>query len=271
MSYALGGGELSGDRLVKMVYVDEAGISNPKHEPYVIVSGVIVDADKKMLQARGLLDAVVEKHIPQEYRDGFVFHATELFNGGGKVFTRDHPDWPLSKRLEIADDLAKIPRKLQLPIALGWVDRAENATLFPAANTHEQTLDAHILAFARCELQVDTWMRTNAPNEICMVIVEDSESARSLIRATHNFYQDKGMVGLTQAERSHLPFRSIMEDPLFQGKRPSSILQLADFCAYVFKRFLMNQSDERYLRFWKPMRDLATFFPLENKTGLKRV
>jgi hypothetical protein len=91
--------------------MDEAGISHPDHEPWVVVGGVIVDADKKLIAVDRHLDALVKRHIPEDHRAGFVFHATELFNGGGKVVKRNDPEWPLDRRLEIADSLAAVAKK----------------------------------------------------------------------------------------------------------------------------------------------------------------
>jgi len=44
---SLSGVRLEGDRLVRLVYIDESGISNVRDDPFVIVAGIIVDADKK--------------------------------------------------------------------------------------------------------------------------------------------------------------------------------------------------------------------------------
>ena len=52
---------------MKLVYVDEAGIANPKHEPYVVVAASIVDADKKLIQVerylKNLLKDLYQKNI----------------------------------------------------------------------------------------------------------------------------------------------------------------------------------------------------------------
>src|SRR5215204_1657970 len=111
---AFGGAALEGESLVRLVYVDEAGISNRRHEPFLVVAAAIVDADKKLIALERHFDKLVERHIPEEHRGEFVFHATELFNGGGKVFKRplpneQNPQWPIERRLKIADDLADIP------------------------------------------------------------------------------------------------------------------------------------------------------------------
>jgi hypothetical protein len=49
----------------------------------------------------------------------------------------------------------------------------------------------------------------------------------------------------------YFPLRKIKHRPLFEAKAPSSALQVADFCAYVFKRRLMQ--DRRYDRFFEPI------------------
>jgi hypothetical protein len=114
---------------MRLVYMDETGISHGRDEPFAIVAGIIVDPDRKLTAIERHLECILERHIPAQLCDGFVFHAKEIFNGGGKVFKREKPDmvgpveWPLERRLAIADDLADIPRRFDLPIALGWVKR----------------------------------------------------------------------------------------------------------------------------------------------------
>ena len=47
MTLAFGGGPLRGDKIVRLVYLDEAGISNPAHEPWLVVAGIVINADKQ--------------------------------------------------------------------------------------------------------------------------------------------------------------------------------------------------------------------------------
>src|SRR5438552_3442539 len=98
----------------------KAGVSNVSQEPFLVVAGIIVDADKQFKIVEAYLDELVENYIPKELRDGFAFHAMELFHGT-KRFSRDL--WPFQKRLEILDELAAIPKKFDLPICFGITDR----------------------------------------------------------------------------------------------------------------------------------------------------
>jgi hypothetical protein len=80
------------------------------------VSAVIIDADKTLVAVERHLDKIVRRFIPEDQQADFIFDATHLFMWGGNVFTKNHPNWPLSKRLEIADELAAIPKKFGLTL-----------------------------------------------------------------------------------------------------------------------------------------------------------
>src|SRR5262249_3959441 len=108
MTLAFGGGALRDDSIVRLAYLDEAGISNLSQEPLLVVAGIAVNADGQFKAIEAHLDGLVRKHVPEERRDGLVFHAMEIFHGT-KQFKRE--DWSFEKRLEILDDLASIPKQ----------------------------------------------------------------------------------------------------------------------------------------------------------------
>jgi hypothetical protein len=92
---------------------------------------------------------------------------------------------------------------------------------------------------------VEHWMRQNAPDEVCLLVVENNDQAKRTIRDVQIYHRNKNIAALLDDEsRKHFPLRKIKEDPLFQEKQPRSALQLPDFFAYVFKKFLMQ--DRRY-------------------------
>ena len=247
---------------MRLVYFDEAGISKAEEEPFVVVAGVLVHGDGVLNGVKAHLERLMARHIPAHYHDGFVFHAKELFNGGGKVFKRlkrdEHgpPEFPLERRLQIADDLAAVPKKFNLPIAIGFVERAKFPRTFelPDDWTEAQiTVAAHVSTYMSAAMVAEHWMRQNASNENCLMVVEDNDQARKSIRDLQAHHQDKRIeLTLNEKERQHFPLRKIQEDPLFQPKRQSNPLVLADFCAYVFKRVLMR--DSKYERFFDPFR-----------------
>lgn len=259
---SFGGGPLLGNNLVRLIYMDEAGISNPVQEPFLVVAGLIVHADKALVAVERAIDKIVKRHIPEEHWEGFVFHASQLFNGGGKVFDRDNPDYPLAKRLEIAEEIAIIPKRHSLPIALGYVERRkffDGSALPEDLSPREAVIAQHATAFMVCALTVEYWMRRNTDNEVCMLIVEDNQQARKFIKETQQYNQRLNVADRPDDKlaRALLPLRKIREDPAFQDKRPRSVLQLADFCAYVCKRNLMG--DRRYDRFHAHLHPLMIY------------
>ena len=259
MASALFGGRLTGRNLVRLVYIDEAGLSKSSQEPFLVVAGVVVHSDNKLNLVEQHLRKLVKKHIPEHQRDGFIFHAKELFHGGkpGKAFDRQDPYWIDERRFAVADDLASIPKKFQLPLAFGWVDRRKFPTTFnfePDTAEKEKVIGAHMVAYMSCAMQVEQWMRKNTQNEVCMMIAEDNADSRRFIRETQQYHQRSDISSELDAEsRKHFPFRKIKEDPAFQQKRPGHPLEIADFCAYVFKRFLINNSDAKFSRFFDPV------------------
>lgn len=260
---SFGGGVLVGEKLVRLTYIDEAGLSNPKQEPFLVVAGVIVEADRRLKELREALNGIIECYVPTEFQHGFIFHATELFHGG-KQINRDDLRWPMSLRMEIAKELARLPALMELPIIFGWVQRnnCQESTFEPneIVSGHDRQIDQHAIAYMRCIFRVDQWMRHNTENEITMMIVEDNDVAKRSMRDAQVYYQDKSLPGLTEDERPYLPLKTIEEDPLFQPKRTSSVLQLSDFCAYIFKRTLMNPRNNFYRQFWEQIEPWAEYF-----------
>ena len=247
---------LAGNKVVRLAYMDETGIGKIEHEPWLIVAGVIVDADRQLLEIERRLAALVDKYVPAPFQDGFAFHAKELFNGGKKVFKRHDSDWPEEKRFEVAADLAKILKDLALPIALGQVDRNLFRNEFEPKSwaPYNQKVAAHSVAFTVCSAHIELWMREHTTNEVCMLIVEDNEEMRTTLRNVHRTHQTPNVAKLMGIETQILPFRKIKASPLFEPKDQSPPLQLADFCAYVTKKSAVT--DLKFRDLWKTLQPL---------------
>lgn len=252
MLHAFGGGALFGDRLVRLVYMDEAGIS--QHEPITVVAGVLIHGDTQLNLAERHLVELVKKHIPEPHRRGFVFHATHLFNGvsgADAIFGRDNPEWPIERRLEIADDLALCFREFDLRITLGVAHRKNMKEVFPSFSSLTEAQKAaamHSAAFMMCSIYVEKWMREFGGDENCLLVVENHERHRNKLKTIQRDLQNPHEnFSLGDEWDFYFPFSRIREDPLFQEKRPHSVLQLADFAAYVMKRAF--NGDERTKRF----------------------
>lgn len=243
---SLGGAPLDGVNVTRFVYLDEAGTD--RKEPFLVVAGVIVHADRQLNELVRRIDQLRDKYVPAHLRDGFVFHATELFNGGGTVFRRG-VEWPWERREEVGFKLADIIKQMDLPIPAGFVQKAHWPMSLDVSGKSEKQkdIDRHVTAYMSCAMQIDLWMRTNTSNEVTMLIAEDHKDSREKIKQLQNAYRRPEIVADLHASdeaRRHFPFRKIKSGPLFEAPEDSPALQLADFCAYVMKKRLMN--DQRF-------------------------
>jgi hypothetical protein len=264
---AFGGGPLRGDKIVRLVYLDEAGISNPRDEPFLVIVGIAVNADRQFKEVESYLDGLLHKHVPEP--DGIVFHAMELWHGT-KQFHRDH--WPLEKRLEILDDLAQVPRKFGLPIFYGSTNRLEIRSALPllsSAPIRQDVLEraVHAHSFLHFIAQLETFMRANYPDEVAMLIAEDRPEVRSAVKFTNGVFRGRG---LKQDQASFeaiknkllsqlMPLERIVETVHFVQKRESSLLQIADLCAFAIKRNM--QKAQRWERLYIPLHEQVIFRP----------
>jgi hypothetical protein len=106
---------------VRLTFLDESGRS--RHEPIIVVAGIIVHGDRTYRKLEECIRRLTVAVIPEEDRDGFIFHAGDLFQGTG--YFKDREKWPREKRFPILRSLAEMPRKLWIPIVFGHFDKSE--------------------------------------------------------------------------------------------------------------------------------------------------
>lgn len=64
---------------MRIVCLDESGIS--ANDPCAVVAGVIMQPEKQAKALDDYLRSMVEDHIAPDRREGFAFHATEIYSG----------------------------------------------------------------------------------------------------------------------------------------------------------------------------------------------
>lgn len=244
---ALFGFELDGSMPVRYVYLDEAGTA--AHEPITVEAGVIVKPDAVWKGIDAKIADIVSRLVPDEFRAGFVFHAKELFNGG-----RYRPRWPLADRLEVIKAFAAIPSEFDLPICVGTMrrtapekadDRLDQLRLKP------QEWD-HCFAFLCCVAAADTYLRENTPeDEVAHLAVEDCDRMRTFLDKTYQALHEYPSTfnGISYVDGKAQPSRPVdfkvskfVDGPHFVGKARAPMLQLADACAFIFRRYMSEQS-----------------------------
>jgi hypothetical protein len=228
---AFGGGPLHGHKLVRIAYLDEAGISDK--EPFAV--------DRHWRALHDALSGLADLCAPPEKRNGFIFHATELF-GGGKILVRGIS--PPEHGRGFLKTLACIPRDNGLPIELGWVEKRTLTGIFRPDTAKERAVLYHTMAFIGCVVGVERFMRENFPDEVCQLVVEDNTQSRTQIRDAYNFLKTVESVDTLPDDMTEmLPLRHIVDTVNFAAKTDSSPLQLADTCAFIIRRHLEKRPD----------------------------
>lgn len=240
---------------MRYIYIDEAGTS--ALEPVTVVVGVIVHADRQWKVAeRALLEAFRE--VPERYRADFHFHAKAVW--GNPKFREE---WTQEQRLEFLKSIMAIPRKIGLALSLGIVRR--NANIFDGFAKGDEMKKhfsspanfEHGLAFGLCLRRADKYINEYADeNEIATVIAEDVpehrdwlksslKTSKSLNLALPGFglvpTRDEMERGLIHQEQGAKVTR-IIDSVHFVEKSEAPLLQIADACAFGFRRFFARQS-----------------------------
>lgn len=180
---------------MQLVYLDEAGIGIIAQEPYLVLSGVMIDADKKWIEVEKFVASLAKEYFPTFvpcYGKQFVFHAKDIWHSSG-YFPRS--EWSRAKRMRVLERLANIPAEFDLPIVGSFVERKsfykslrEIKQYMGESKSFEWSCAFVFIDTAR---RVEKWMQEKAPNEVAMLIAEDTDRIKSLISAFHSSFTDR--------------------------------------------------------------------------------
>jgi hypothetical protein len=234
---------------MRYLYVDEAGTS--AKEPVTVVVGILVHADSHWLSAATRIRQLFDSYVPENRRRGFIFHAKEVLGGG-----RDLTDWDFAARIKLVKAMVKIPRQLGMVICLGMVRRDAGAPDLRGKLRPEKF--QHLFAFQHCVANADQYLRTYAnPSEVASIVAEDVHDMRRFLRAGIDMLRERpntlpaGAFMPTSENiefgTSPLPFQwkitKIVDNIHFEVKTSAPLLQIADACAFSFRR---RFADQRY-------------------------
>ena len=248
---SLSGHVLWGNSAVRFVFVDEAGTS--ENEPKTVVVGIIVHADEQLMFAERAIHEALEA-VPNEFRSGYVFHATDVW---GSPKYRDG-SWPMTNRLSLLKTMMGLPRRLRTHISMGMVRRDADV------GWHEGVMGGiskaqmqHYMAFSFCVGEADCYIRTKAKlNEVGTVVAEDVPEMRQVLARIPKIMRMAPIVSPvgallpTKAEQEagyikqpgELRVSRIRNSIHFVPKDAEPLLYLADACAFGFRRYFSGQS-----------------------------
>src|SRR5262249_51248901 len=161
---SLSGVKLDGNSIVRLVYLDESGIS--VNESVTVVAGVIIDPDKQWKLVAEYLNSLLLEYVPVEHHVGFAFHAKELFHGSKRF---DPAHYPADRRRELLRKLVEIPARFRLPTVYGYSDKIPLQNWLRMYPTKKQQRDMraihHAMTYSYCTVAVERYMREIAGSE----------------------------------------------------------------------------------------------------------
>jgi len=224
---------------MRLLYLDEAGIS--AKESGLCVAGILIHGDYEAPAVEQRLEELISRYIPEQDRVGFVFHATDIFHGS-KYFNRE--DWSRETRLQILADLAGIIDELHLPVVVGMYQKETFGIGVPEVHTADHSTKRPLIQTTSaldCIVWADRWLRKYAGDEKAMVIAEDTDRVKRLMKASVKLFRTPALLKAFGID--HLPdlqLTRIVDTVYFAAKDDSAALQLADLCAFTFGR-AMNE------------------------------
>lgn len=251
---SFGGGNLVGTKIVRVVYLDEAGRGNINDEPLFVVAAAITHPDTQWHNIRRYYTDLANDVLNLKGNDAYgsyIFHAKDVWHGHGD-FPRAR--FSLKDRMSILARLAQVPKLFDVPVCIGLMDRKAIAEELSTAKAsrHIEHAQSYIMALQ----YVDTWMNRYCPGEVAMVTAEDTDEVKETIRMFHG-----GLQKLDEDDeyfdRGHFVTKSIVDSVNFASKESSPVLQLADHCAFLAKRTATGCPHAK--KIWQPIAEKVWF------------
>lgn len=258
---------------MRLIYTDEAGTSH--REPCCVVASVIVEGDNQYRHLVAEINRVISERVPVPLQAGFHIHATEIYSGGKRI-PRDA--WPFDERLDFLKEVACLPFVHDAPIAFGVEHKcgkheaaisAQYPTLIGKKLTQAANSLAHLSAFESAMERSDSFLRKYlSGKEQGLVIAEDVDSMRAVLLKAGLHLRDESYTLPASSFRPDgfqsaffIPVQGheyridhIIDVPNFVKKGQAPMLQLADVCAFSFRRCLskLPHGDELVLAMLGP-------------------
>lgn len=234
---------------LRFIYTDEAGTS--AKEPVVVMVGLVVNADLQLRPAERLVQEVCAE-VPEQFRNGFISHATSVWND-----KKYRPEWSREKRFEFLCHMMSIPRIIKMGVAWAAADKREEGSFPPLQGyTRDQTL--HTGTFGFCIANADRFIRHFFPGEVAALIAEDLPEMRTALRQRiqllrsnrhiirpdqlNSYAYGKAATTMPSAKFFEYTISQVVNEVLFVGKNGASLLQVADACAFGMRRYFAGLS-----------------------------
>ena len=190
---------------------------------------------------------LADEYAPPEHREGFVFHAMELWSGG-KILKRG--EYPQERRWEALKRLCALPSEFGIPVVKGQVHKETYCRIVnEQLSGKELTDEAQIAAFTECLTVVEHFMRNEAgAAEVAKIAVEHNSQNYQIFKEQHRSLKSpECLEGMNPAARPLWPLKKIVDGVEACEKADTSLLQIADACAFIIRKVLENHPEaEQY-------------------------
>jgi hypothetical protein len=144
-----------------------------------------------------------------------------------------------------------IPAKFRLPIVYGFQDKRILSLQYEAYPHHHGLILAihQAITYSYTAIAAEQFMREYADaEELATLTVEKNNPADRVVQRFHDFLRGKELgreevAHLREVGGDYLPIRKIIDCINFAAKDQAIMLQLADACAFIFRRYLEKKPD----------------------------
>lgn len=132
-----------------------------------------------------------------------------------------------------------------------------------AAHAHKRDI-MQIASALDCAAWTDRWLEKYASNEHAMIIAEDTDRVKQLMKLAIRICRNPKLVkdwGLDHVPG--LPLKRVIDTVHFAAKANSAALQLADLCAFTFGRGMKDKPvpTDVFAVLWNHIKWIASFKP----------
>jgi len=220
---------------MRFLYLDDAGLSSISQEPFLVMAGALVDADRVWRSVNAHFRAIIADEWPQsvESTENHVFQAKHIWHGSHKF---PKAEWTQQRRLSLLRRLLSVYKLHDIPVVYGVIDRAAHRkrmlTFDPTMSDAKILEDAYAMAFIICAQKADKWLNFRSNDEVAKIVVESNRQMRSVVSLVHDCYSHPD----PDFENDVFVSERFVDGVSFEEKRDSKLLQMADHVAFVIKR-----------------------------------
>jgi hypothetical protein len=238
--------EWGGKRYVYLIYADDSARDNK----WQVISALIM-RDSDFEQVEWGLNITTLFYAPENIRDDFEFHSSDLWNRRG-VFSALNEE----NVNTLFGNCASIIAHLGLSIVYGAVDVGKLKSglgLYSSASPID-------IAFRICVSKIEKWFAANAPKELGLLVCDDTQN-KSHKNAIQNAFRMLRPKGQPLADEFRGSLAHLHDDLYFGDSKYSVGIQLSDICSFLIMHHLDGQDQSK--RFYEMLSPHIADFGIE--------